>query len=78
MNIFNRDYFSEQQLAEGVSAAFQSLQPGGLWIVGRTLEEEFTNHATFFRRNEKGFEVLERIGSGSEMESLALSATANR
>src|SRR5579862_8214184 len=37
MNIFNRDYFSEQQLTEGVSAAFQSLQPGGLWIVGRTL-----------------------------------------
>ena len=78
MNIFNRDYFSEQQLTEGVSAAFQSLQPGGLWIVGRTLEEDFTNHATFFRRNEKGFEVLERIGSGSEMEALALSATANR
>ena len=73
MNIFNRDYFSEQQLTEGVSAAFQSLQPGGLWIVGRTLEEDFTNHATFFRRNEQGFEVLERIGSGSEMEALALS-----
>ena len=78
MNIFNRDYFSEQQLTEGVSAAFQSLQPGGLWIVGRTLEEKFTNQATFFRRNEQGFEVLERIGSGSEMEALALRATANR
>jgi hypothetical protein len=78
MNILNRDYFSEQQLTEGVNAAFQSLQPGGLWIVGRTLEEKFTNHATFFRRNEQGFEVLERIGSGSEMEPLALRATANR
>jgi hypothetical protein len=77
MNIFNRDYFSEQQLMEGVSAAFKSLHPGGLWIVGRTLEEKFTNHATFFRRGEKGFEVLERIGSGSEMEALALHATAN-
>jgi hypothetical protein len=78
MNIFNRDYFSEQQLMEGVSAAFKSLRPGGLWIVGRTLEEKFTNHATFFRRGEKGFEVLERIGSGSEMEALALSGAANR
>jgi hypothetical protein len=76
MNIFNRDYFSEQQLTEGVSAAFQSLPPGGLWIVGRTLEEKFTNHATFFRRNEQGFEILERIGSGSEMEALALRSAA--
>jgi hypothetical protein len=72
MNIFNRDYFSEQQLTEGVSAAFQSLRPGGLWIVGRTFEEDFTNHATFFRRNLDSFEVVERLGSGSEMEALAL------
>jgi hypothetical protein len=78
MNIFNRDYFSEQQLTEGVSAAFRSLQPGGLWIVGRTLEEMFTNHVTFFRRNEQAFEVLERIGSGSEIEALALRSAANR
>jgi hypothetical protein len=77
MNIFNRDYFSEQQLAEGVAAVFRSLQPGGLWIVGRTLEEKFTNHATFFRRNEKGFEVLERTGSGSDMEALALNPLTN-
>ena len=74
MNIFNRDYFSEHQLIEGVSAAFQTLQPGGLWIVGRTLEEDFTNHATLFRRNERNFEVLEQIGKGSEMETLALRA----
>jgi hypothetical protein len=72
MNIFNRDYFSEQQLTEGVRAAFQSLRAGGLWIVGRTLEEDFTNHATFFRRNPDSFEVLERLGSGSDMEALAL------
>jgi hypothetical protein len=78
MNIFNRDYFSEQQLTEGVSAAFLSLQPGGLWIVGRTLMEDHTNHATFFRRRESGWEVLERIGSGSEVEDLALRVPANR
>jgi len=78
MNIFNRAYFSEQQLTAGVAAVFQSLKPGGLWIVGRTLEDDFTNHVTFFRRNEQGWEVLERIGSGSEMEALALGATASR
>jgi len=75
MNIFNRDYFSEQQLSDGASAVFDSLRVGGLWIVGRTLEDEVTNNATFFRRNVQGFEVLERIGSGSEMEALALALT---
>jgi hypothetical protein len=74
MNIFNRDYFSERQLTEGVSAAFRSLQLGGLWIVGRTLMGDSTNHATLFRRNESSFEVLEHIGKGSEMEALALKA----
>jgi hypothetical protein len=72
MNIFNRDYFSEQQLTDGAKAAFQSLPPGGLWIVGRTLEDQITNHATYFRRSEHGFDVLERMGEGSEIEPLAL------
>jgi hypothetical protein len=72
MNIFNKSYFSKEQLVAGANAAFQSLLPGGLWIVGRTLEEDFSNHATFLRRAESGWEVLERIGAGSEMEELAL------
>jgi hypothetical protein len=76
MNIFNRAYFSQQQLEEGGAAAFKSLVPGGLWIVGRTLEQDFTNHVTFLRRGEHGWEVLERIGSGSEMESVVLPPNA--
>lgn len=76
MNIFNRAYFSTEKLAEGANAAFQSLKPGGIWIVGRTLEEDFSNHATLLRRREDGWEVLERIGGGSEMEQVALGAPA--
>lgn len=72
MNILNKAYFSEEQLAEGARAVYDSLRPGGLWIVGRTLEEVFTNHVTFLRRREDGWEVLGRIGDGSEMEQLAL------
>jgi hypothetical protein len=70
MNIFNRAYFSEQQLADGVAAVFDSLEPGGLWIVGRTLEEDFSNHVTFLRRSGSAWEVLERLGKGSEMEEV--------
>jgi len=72
MNIFNKAYFSGEQLAQGALAAFASLRPGGLWIVGRTLEHDFSNHVTFLRRGESGWEVLERIGAGSEMEEFAL------
>jgi hypothetical protein len=70
MNIFNKSYFPEEQLAEGSRAAFQSVAPGGLWIAGRTTEDDLRNHATLFRRGEGGWEILERIGAGSEIEEL--------
>lgn len=69
MNILNRSYFSIERLAEGANAAFQTLKPGGLWIVGRTLDDH-TNHVTFFRRTEKKWELIARIGKGSEIEEL--------
>jgi hypothetical protein len=69
MNILNKAYFSDSQLSEGADAAFQSLQPGGIWIVGRTLESDFSNHVSFLQRQERGWEVLYRIGDGSEMEA---------
>ena len=68
MNVLNKAYFSAEQLVNAASAAFHSLKPGGIWIVGRTLEENFSNHATFLRRHQEKWEVLDRIGNGSEME----------
>jgi len=73
MNIFNRSYFSAEDLARGANGVFQSLRPGGIWIVGRTWEHDFTNHASLLRRAEQGWELLERIGGGWEMEDAALS-----
>jgi hypothetical protein len=71
MNILNKAYFSDSQLREGSKAAFQSLKLGGVWIVGRTLENDFSNHATFLQKQENGWGVLARIGNGSEMEGYA-------
>ena len=73
-NILNKAYFPIQRLTEGAKAAFQSLKPGGLWIVGRTSENQ-TNHVTFFRRTEKKWEVMARIGEGSEIEKLVAELT---
>ena len=72
MNILNVSYFSQEQLIQGIEAVYYSLRPGGLWIIGRTLEEDFTNHVTFFDRQDAGWEVRERIGRGSELESMIL------
>jgi hypothetical protein len=72
MNILNASYFSADQLVEGIKATFDSLKPGGIWIVGRTLEEDFSNHATLFLKQQSGWSVLERLGRGSEIEELAL------
>ncbi len=71
MNILNKDYFSDSQLKDGCRAAFQSLRLGGIWIVGRTLESDFSNHVTFLQKQGNGWMVLTRIGDGSEMETYA-------
>jgi hypothetical protein len=74
MNILNRAYFSPEQLACAAAAAFESVCLGGLWIVGRTREEDSSNHATLFARRERGWEVVDRFGTGSEIEELVRSS----
>jgi hypothetical protein len=75
MNIFNLSYFSKERLQEGFDAIFQSLRPGGIWIVGRTLEEDLSNHATFFQKGENAWMALDRIGGGWELEEMALASS---
>lgn len=72
MNILNRSYFPDERLAEAAAAVFESLRPGGIWIVGRTMEDDASNHVTFFLRGENSWEPLERMGNGSEIEALAM------
>lgn len=70
MNIFNRSYFSQDELAQGASAVFASLREGGLWIVGRTSEDDFTNEATFLQKTGGDWSPIARLRGGSEMEPL--------
>ena len=78
MNIFNQSYFPPERLAEGARAVWQSLRPasqgpGGLWIVGRTVQPSPPIHeVSLFARTDSGFTLLSRIGPGSEIESLVL------
>lgn len=77
MNIFNRSYFESPRLIEGASAVARSLRPGGVWIVGRTVEENPPKHevSVFVKENE-GFRLEARQGPGSEIEALVLEAGA--
>lgn len=72
MNILNLQYFSRDQLLTGIRAAHASLKTCGVWVVGRTLEEDRRNHASILIREESGWRLQARVGDGSEIEDLAL------
>lgn len=77
MNIFNLAYFPNERLLEGARAVALSLREGGVWIVGRTFQENPPAHnASLFIRENTGFRLLERFGEGSEIEALVLSGLA--
>jgi len=73
MNIFNKTYFPTERLAEGALAVWRSLKPGGWWITGRTWQEDPpAHHVSVLEKSSGGFQLVQRYGDGSEIESLAL------
>ena len=75
MNIYNYAYFPPARLLEGARAVWKSLSAGGFWIVGRTTEErEKQNNVSIFERLDRGWRIVARIGRGSEIEDLVISA----
>lgn len=74
MNILNRAYFSEKQLAQATRSIVESLLPGGIWILGRTISDELSTHdVSILRKHASGdLEILHRVGAGAEVESIAL------
>jgi hypothetical protein len=70
MNIYQHRYFSNADIAKGVRAVFDSLVLGGIWILGRTVEERkpVCNESCILRKTESGFQVLRRLNGGSELE----------
>jgi hypothetical protein len=70
MNILQRGYFGDAQLASGAQAVLDSLVAGGLWILGRTVEETkpVRNDVSIFKKMEHSFQLLDRLNRGSELE----------
>lgn len=73
-NILNRGYFSIHQLGECVKNLRDRLTgPGAFLLIVRT-EPKGDNHGSIFRLGDKGsFEMLARVGRGSEIEDIVLS-----
>lgn len=75
-NILNWAYFDAPTLSAILINLRARLVSGGLLVVGRTHADN-ENHATIFRLEDSGsFCVLARLGSGSEIEGLALALPA--
>ena len=72
MNILNRAYFPEGRLREASRMIAGSLAPDGIWIVGRTMEDNFVNHASIFELHAGRWQLVKRLNEGSEIEALIL------
>jgi len=72
MNIFNRCYFSDAEIACGAAAVFGSLRPGGLWIAGRTTEERRTvqNCVTVYRKEAGRFRQIAELNGGCDIADI--------
>jgi hypothetical protein len=77
MNILNAGYFSAEMLTHAARSVFQTLFPGGLWILGRTMQDDPPlHHVSVLVKTETGFRLLERYNEKSEVEDLALAVGA--
>ena len=73
-NILNRDYFSIPQLCEAVRNLRGRLVGPGTFLIIVCTEETGSNHGSVFRLGHRGsFEMLTRVGRGSEIEDIVLS-----
>ena len=75
MNLLNLSYFSEQQLLQGISSLDLTLNDGGLLLIGRT-EQDGTNNATIYQKQQGLLSKLASVGKGSEIDRLVPQAPA--
>jgi hypothetical protein len=72
-NILNRGYFDEPVLRAMLANLRERLRDGGLLIVCRTEKRGGINNGTVFQLDEaRRLQVVARLNSGSEVETLAL------
>jgi hypothetical protein len=72
MNVLNRAYFDEATLRRAIGHVRDALEPGGVFLAGRSIDEQDgRTAATVFVRTGDRLEVRRRFNEGSELEALA-------
>ena len=68
VNVLNLQYFKPEQLKAAVTAIHQSLHSGGMFLVGRTIDEDDArNSATLYERTDAGFREIWKHHEGTEI-----------
>jgi hypothetical protein len=71
MNILNKGYFSDNKLLTAIQNIKKSLKENGILLIGRT-DSKGINNASFFKKIENKFILLQDIHKGSEVKNLVL------
>lgn len=71
-NLLNLAYFPEEKLRLAIENIKKILAAGGLLLIARTEMDNTTNGTLFHLKEDGGFRIVERFGSGSELEALIL------
>ena len=71
-NLLNYSYFSENKLKKAIKSINKISKNNCIILVNRTTDKK-KNTASFFRKKNGKFELLEDINGGSEIKSLMLS-----
>jgi hypothetical protein len=77
MNILDPGYCTAAMIERAGHSVFDTLFPGGLWVLGRTMQDDPPlHHVSVLVKTDTGFRLLERYNEKSEVEDLALAVGA--
>jgi hypothetical protein len=68
MNLLNANYFPLESIETALGNVVESLREGGVLQIGRT-HEDGTNHAGFYEKHGGRLELLQEVGSGTELRA---------
>jgi hypothetical protein len=69
MNLLNLSYFPAESIEIALRNLIESLQEGGVLQIGRT-HPDGTSHAAFYQKHGTRLEMLQQVGSGTEVRDL--------
>lgn len=70
INILNLGVFSDELISKGLANLIPSLKEGGIFLIGRSDESNFVNHATIYKKTGGKLLPMKNINKGTELKNL--------